>query len=301
MTTPNKFDPATIHGEHLLLGRWPHYSLAAQDRNGGHSAPRNSPPAPCKIEPVADGSHGVSRIISLDVFAYRFGSLMVNAIFESKISSGDDPSAQTNNGLPFQRALGEAIHGLAPMVKEHILQTPGSVVTYRGRMRVSRDGGWRGKLSGWLLRIGTLSRTMFPETGEDVDFEMQHTVGREADGTLTMTWMRTYRFKKTTRRFDALMRFRPDADGIVDWIGGNGCLFVELCPRVERGAIVVCSRREWLRIWRFRIPIPSFLKGRPHVREWQEPDGTLRICVEIHNTILGRMFGYEGFYRRIDC
>lgn len=73
---------------------------------------------------------------------------------------------QSGNSFPFQWALGQAVHTLAPEVKDHILQTPGTVVTYRGRMRVWRDGGWRGRLASWLLQVGALAKTMFPETGE---------------------------------------------------------------------------------------------------------------------------------------
>lgn len=203
------------------------------------------------------------------------------------------------SGLPFQWALGEAIRELAPRVQAHVLQAPGTVVVYRGRMRVWRDGGWRGKLAGWLLRVGALAKTMFPETGEDVDFEMEHTVASHEDGSLSMTWIRTFRFDRVIRRFDALMRFHPDRGPVVDWIGCLGCLHVELCPRVEDGAIVILSRREWLGVGPFRVPIPGWLKGRPHVREWEEPDGTLRIHVEIHNTLLGHFFGYEGRYQRM--
>lgn len=205
---------------------------------------------------------------------------------------------QSDAILPFQWALGQAVHSLAPKVKEHVLQAPGTVVTYRGRMRVWRDAGWKGRLAGRLLRVGALARTMFPETGENVDFEMQHSVATEPDGGLSMTWIRTFRFTQVSRRFDALMRFHQDRGPVVDWIGGLGCLQVELCPTVEAGAIVVRSRREWLRIGPWKIPIPEWLKGRPQVREWQEPDGTLWIRVEIHNTILGHCFGYEGSYRR---
>ena len=205
---------------------------------------------------------------------------------------------QSDTGLPFHWALGQAVDTLAPKVKEHVLQTPGTVVTYRGRMRVWRDTGWRGRIAGWLLHLGALVKTMFPETGEDVDFEMEHAVSTDADGCLTMTWARTFRFNRASRRFDALMRFRKDRGPVVDWIGGLGCLHVELCPAVEDAAIVVRSRREWLCLGPRRIPIPGWLTGRPHVREWQEPNGTLRIRVEIHNSILGHFFGYEGDYCR---
>jgi hypothetical protein len=223
---------------------------------------------------------------------------MVESKADLRLSMPDCCRPQSGTSFPFQWALGQAVGTLAPEVKDHVLQPPGTVVTYRGRMRVWRDGGWRGRLASWLLQVGALAKTMFPETGEDVDFEMEHAVSTDPDGCLTMTWTRTFRFNRVSRRFDALMRFRKDHGPVVDWIGGLGCLHVELCPIVEEGAIVVHSRREWLRVGPCRIPIPEWLKGRPHVREWQEPNGTLRIRVEIHNTILGHFFGYEGIYRR---
>jgi uncharacterized protein DUF4166 len=201
---------------------------------------------------------------------------------------------------PFQFVLGDAIHTLAPKVKEHVLQPPGTVVTYRGRMRVWRDGGWRGCLAGLLLRVGVLARTMFPETGDDVDFEMEHTVSSHPDDSLSMTWIRTFHFDGISRRFDALMRFGP-AEQFVDWRGAFGCLQVELWPRAEDGAVVVGSGREWLRLGLCRIPIPAWLRGRPEVREWEEPDGTLRIRVEIRNAVLGQFFGYEGSYHRVSA
>ena len=54
-----------------------------------------------------------------------------------------------------------------------------------------------------------------------------------------------------------------------------------------------------VRLGGFRIPLPKFLMGCPLVREWQDADGTLHIRVEIHNTLLGRFFGYEGVYSRV--
>ena len=204
---------------------------------------------------------------------------------------------------PFLWPMGESVYRLAPRVQEHVMQTPGTTVTYRGRMRVWREGGWRGVVAGWLLRVGTLARTMFPEIGEDVEFEMQHAVERHADGSFSMTWHRTFYFGDVTRRFDAVMRFLPSRS-VIDWIGSGGLLHVELLPREKNYAIVVLSGREWVCLGRLRIPIPPIFRGRPQVREWEESDGALRIKVEIHNTILGQFFGYEGSYSRtltVDC
>jgi hypothetical protein len=204
-----------------------------------------------------------------------------------------------NVSRPFEWALGESINALAPRVKEHVLQSPGTVVVYRGRMRVWRDAGWRGSIASWLLRLGVFYSFLFPETGDEVDFEIKHIVTKHDDGSLSMSWIRTFQFSGVARKFIALMRFRRQNGPIVNWHGCGGFLEVELCPRVEGNEIVVISRREWLTLGSLRIPLPEWLKGRPLVREWQDPDGALHISVEIHNTLLGHIFGYEGTYSKV--
>jgi hypothetical protein len=200
---------------------------------------------------------------------------------------------------PFEWALGESINALAPRVKEHVLQLPGTIVVYGGRVRVWRDGGWRGKFASLLLRIGVLGRFLFPETGDDVNFEVKHVVTSHEDGSLSMSWIRTYQFSGVQREFHALMRFHPQNGPIINWHGCRGLLQVELVASVEGDAIVVVSRREWLTLGFLRVPLPKWLMGRPYVREWQAPDGALHIRVEIHNTLLGLFFGYEGTYSRV--
>jgi hypothetical protein len=200
---------------------------------------------------------------------------------------------------PFEWALGESINALAPRVKEHVLQLPGTIVVYGGRVRVWRDGGWRGKFASLLLRIGVLGRFLFPETGDDVNFEVKHVVTSHEDGSLSMSWIRAYQFSGVQRDFHALMRFHPQNGPIINWHGCRGLLQVELVASVEGDAIVVVSRREWLTLGFLRVPLPKWLMGRPYVREWQAPDGALHIRVEIHNTLLGLFFGYEGTYSKV--
>jgi len=78
-------------------------------------------------------------------------------VTEHDHSTGRTLAQGTTVSRPFEWALGESINALAPGVKEHVLQSPGTIVVYRGRMRVWRDGGWRGKIAGGLMRIGILA------------------------------------------------------------------------------------------------------------------------------------------------
>ena len=215
-------------------------------------------------------------------------------------STGRAFSEDTNFSRPFEWVLGESINALAPRVKEHVLQSPGTVVVYRCRMRVWRDGGWRGKIAGWLMRIGVFAKFLFPETGKEIDFELKHVVTRHEDCSLSMSWVRTFQFSEVKRKFNAMMCFHRQNGPIINWHGCWGLLEVELCPRVEGNAIVVVSRREWLTLGFVRIPVPNFLMGRPLVREWQESDGALWIRVEIYNSLLGHFFGYEGSYSKVE-
>ena len=213
----------------------------------------------------------------------------------TRLAAAEDASVTR----PFEWALGESIHALAPLVKEHVRQLPGTIEVYRGRVRVWRDGGWRGKVASLLLRASVLGDFLFSETGEDVGLELKHVVTQNDDGSLSMSWARSYQFSDVTRTFLVMMRFHRQNGEIVNWHGCRGLFEVELHPYVEGDAIVVVSRREWLKLGGFRIPLPKFLMGCPLVREWQDAEGALHIRVEIHNTLLGRFFGYEGVYSRV--
>jgi hypothetical protein len=114
-----------------------------------------------------------------------------------------------------------------------------------------------------------------------------------------MSWIRTFQFLGVKRKFNAMMCFHQGNGPIINWHGCWGLLEVELCPRVEGNEIVVISGREWLTLGHLRIPLPKWLMGRPLVREWQEPDGALHIRVEVHNTLLGHFFGYDGIYSKV--
>jgi hypothetical protein len=200
---------------------------------------------------------------------------------------------------PFEAALGAAAEAAAPAVKAHFLQASGTR-RYQGVMRrVWRRGGWQGRAAGPFLWLGNWTDLLFANTGTDVPFELEHTIVDLPDGRSTMTWARTFHFREGLRHFHGVMTYEPERSAIVDWLGKRGHVEVELHPRIEQGAITILSGRQWLKLGRFRAPIPALLAGGACIREWEEPDGSLGVCVTISNPILGEFFGYEGVFREV--
>lgn len=199
--------------------------------------------------------------------------------------------------LPFVSALGPSMEMVSPRVRQHFSQPLGTR-RYRGVMRrVWRRGGIRGRLAGPFLWLGKFMHTLFSDTGENVPFELENTVRALPDGRASMTWVRRFHFAAGARQFDGLVVFDPSRRTIVDWLGRTGHLEVVLHAAVEDGAIVLRSGRQWLKLWRLRLPLPRRFAGSATVREWETPDGTLQIRVTVQNPILGEFFGYEGTFR----
>jgi hypothetical protein len=202
--------------------------------------------------------------------------------------------------VPFGPALGAAFEALPPRLREHFLQPPGTC-RYRGVMRrVWRRGGWQGALLRPVLWLASFSDKLLAQTGENVPFEMEHTVTPLPDGRATMTFDRQFHFPGRTRRFSALWVLDPAAEKILDLLGKDRRLEVELDLEVEEGIVMVRSGRQWVRLGPLRLHRPVWLSGLAEVREWERADGDLEVCVTISNPLLGAFFGYEGSFARVE-
>jgi hypothetical protein len=185
---------------------------------------------------------------------------------------------------PFVHALGGELDRLATPVREHLLQAEGESLL-AGRLRHS----WRrGGPVGWLL--AKILRVDFRALGPSAPFEMRN---RLLPGD-TMLWRRTLQGTRTTIDNVGVMRFDARHGALVDAIGRRRSIEVELIPSVEDAALVLKSRRQWLRVGRMRIPLPRWLAGRARVREWMEPDGRIALRLVLRHPWLGEYGGYEA-------
>ena len=200
---------------------------------------------------------------------------------------------------PFTQALGKDIDTLPQPIREHFGMEEGTR-HYQGTMtRIWRRPGLRGLLATPVLRLAAAADILFAETGTDVGFSLRHRVA-EDEGHSTMVWSRQFRFPKVTRRFDAIMRYDKDRECIVDWLGGKGGMEVELHAQLIEQGIEIESGKQWLRIGRANLPVPSWIAGKATIREWMDEEEQQRIEVVVSNPILGEFFGYEGSFSLVD-
>jgi hypothetical protein len=201
---------------------------------------------------------------------------------------------------PFAGALGPKIFKLHPGIRAHFVQQSrhGS---FRGTMRqIWRRRGWQGFVAWPFLWFSSQSGMLAVGTGRNVPFEITHTVTPTADGRLEMTWERRFYFPGSVQQFLGVMVFDSKRNVLVDWLGHNREVEVELHPSVDGTGIRIRSGRQWRRLGKLKVPIPRWLAGEANVHEWPEPDGSLGIRVTIHNPLLGDFFGYEGRFQAVE-
>jgi hypothetical protein len=150
-----------------------------------------------------------------------------------------------------------------------------------------------------FLTLGARRHIFFPESGKAIPFTCENYPFLDPFGRESVTWIRTFRFPKRVRRFDACMIFSEQRQCIVDYLGTHHHLAVDLALSVTRcGGLHIRSgqQRVYERFLGFSLPGP--LAGTADVTEWfDERLGLFRIRVAVANPLLGLIFGYEGRFR----
>lgn len=198
-----------------------------------------------------------------------------------------------------EAALGPEVEMLAPAVREHFSSCK-RPRHYRGTMsRVWRRRGGLARLAAPAFRLAGMAELLFPETGEDVPFELtQHDEPPDA-GPAATQFLRTFHFPRRSRRFPARLTFDPATRRLCDRLGRGGRLEVEMLAVVRGGTLQITTGHQWLRLGRrVRVPVPSWLAGHASVTEWQEAEA-LRIRLVVRNPLLGELFGFEGTFREM--
>jgi hypothetical protein len=198
-------------------------------------------------------------------------------------------AADTPQGSPYERALGERISLLHPKTAWYFRTIPeGHVGVGTG---VFTTAGSRHRWLWPVFRIAEALGVAFAGWERDVPFRIEN---RTIDGEAV-----------AVRHFDLPGRtwVMPD---IVS-LGANGVLRNEIGPHrtvvttfdidVRDGAVVLTIRRVGMRFGRLRIAAPRLLRPRIGlVERWDEERERHHVNMTIDAPLLGRVYEYTGFF-----
>lgn len=149
-----------------------------------------------------------------------------------------------------------------------------------------------------FLYIGSWRRIMFPETGRNVPFQIQNYAYVDPLGRETVTWIRTFRNKRT-RRFDAYMIFSEQRSCIVDYLGTHQHLAVDIELSVDpTGGLRLRAGAQRFYEGPIGFSFPMRFSGVADVCEWYDDrEQKFRIEVNVSNKTWGPLFGYKGSFQ----
>lgn len=197
----------------------------------------------------------------------------------------------------FERALGDDFSKLSPMMQKRfgVGLDAGYACIGTGVMSRIRRGPW------WVvpfLYLGKLRNILIPDAGENVPFTIENFPYRDPLGRETITFVREYQIRGSSRRFDATMVLSNGR--VLDYLGTHQHLAVDLDLSVsDDGGLQLRSGAQ--RFYEGRLigfNFPLLLSGRALVREYYDEAAELyRIRMEVRNALFGFLFGYEGEFR----
>ncbi|WP_141501259.1 DUF4166 domain-containing protein [Paenibacillus luteus] len=158
---------------------------------------------------------------------------------------------------------------------------------------------WYNKLVALPLFFGTLRHIMFPKGGTNIPFSIENFAYKDHYGRETVTWIRKFQFTRSVQYFDATMVYSGERERIVDYLGNQQHLAVDLEISVsENGGIKICSGDQRFYEGWLQFKCPNVLTGKAEVNEWyDDQESCYKITVEVRNPIMGRVFHYVGSFQ----
>jgi hypothetical protein len=197
----------------------------------------------------------------------------------------------------YRRALGDDFERLHPMIQRRFGFSSADGIASIGTGVMEEL--WRGRAyTVPFLRVGTWRNIMFPDHARDVAFTVENYAYVDGFGRETVTWIRTFQFRKRPRRFDASMIYSKQRGRIVDYLGNRQHLAVDIDLEIDSdGGLRIRSGEQRFYEGPIAFRFPMALSGYADVREWYADDEQrYRIEVSVSNPRWGNLFGYRGWF-----
>ncbi|GAA1787332.1 hypothetical protein GCM10009768_15360 [Leucobacter iarius] len=197
----------------------------------------------------------------------------------------------------FLRALGPDAERLHPAVASYVSgpPEPGLVGIGAGVFEVagSRYGRWN-----LLARLVVGPEVLLTARERDVPFEVVNRPARRGDGRIELRAERFFLFSTGTQGFTDVLRATGEPGILHDLLGPKRRVELRLrCEPDPAGNLRMRSERSWLRLWRFRIPLPAVLTVSVDLEDGYDAAAerqTIRALVR--NPILGTVLEYRGSF-----
>ncbi len=195
----------------------------------------------------------------------------------------------------FAQALGADFARLHPMLQQRfgVGLDAGYACVGRGVMQEIRRGPW------WtlpFLQLGAVRNILVPDIGRDVPFTISNFPYRDPFGRETVTFVREYRVRDRTRRFDATMVLHEGR--VIDYLGTHQHLAVDLDLRVlDDGSLHLTTHGQRFYEGPVGFRFPMLLSGEARLHEWfDDEEQQFHVDLEVRNRLLGFLFGYRGTF-----
>ena len=195
----------------------------------------------------------------------------------------------------FAAAMGPEFSRLHPMLQRRFGMglDAGYGCVGTGMMTSLRRGPW------WtvpFLHLGRVRNILVPDVGTDVAFTIRNLPYRDPYGQETTTFAREYVVGARPSRFDATMVLHEGR--VIDYLGTHQHLAVDLELHAEPdGSLLLRTHGQRFYEGPVGFAFPMLLSGTAVLRErWDETIGGFRVHLEVRNSALGFLFGYEGWF-----
>jgi Domain of unknown function (DUF4166) len=197
----------------------------------------------------------------------------------------------------YERALGSDFAKLHPQIQRRFGFSSQDRLASIGTGVMEKI--WHGPLYTLpFLYVGAWRRIMFPESGENIPFQIENYSYLDPLGRETVTWIRTFRARRL-RRFDAYMIYSEERRCVVDYLGTHQHLAVDIDLKVDpNGGLRLRSGAQRFYEGLVGFTFPLLFSGVADVCEWYDDKSErFQIEVVVHNSNWGRLFGYRGNFQ----
>ncbi|WP_078548590.1 DUF4166 domain-containing protein [Litchfieldia alkalitelluris] len=199
----------------------------------------------------------------------------------------------------YKKILGDKFNELHPKLQERYEISYDNPFHGKGKMRKIDEGHI------WLFPLfylGVKFKLLFPEHGTNIPFSIKNTYRVGKHGEEQIHWERIFHFRNKKRYFNALMSLDHSRKIIKDYLGEPHLVYSDLSFNVSpQGGLTITSLHQRLVLGRVEIPLPKVFQGIATVKEeYNDENQMYEIIVSVRNPLIGKVFSYEGEFRRND-